>query len=98
MSHLKAQTAQWSQGSTAVVQNLQWFETLLEAVHKKQLNESSAPHVCSCQNFIRFLCDVVHTQQHLLQQGILRDVSKAPDYSHGTAVWHTASWFSARST
>lgn len=43
MSHLKAQTAQWSQGSAAVVQNLQWFETLLEAVHKKQLNESSAP-------------------------------------------------------
>lgn len=43
-------------------------------------------------------CDTVHIQQHQLQQGILGDVSKAPDDSHGTAVWHTAIWFSARST
>lgn len=56
-----------------MVQNLQRFEILLEAVHNKTLNQSSSPHVCSCQDITHVRCDAMHIQQHLLQQGIPRD-------------------------
>lgn len=75
---------QWSQDSTAMEQNLHWFENNWMNSH---------PHACSCQDIPCFCCDTVHIQQLLLQWGSLRDVYKAPDDSQGTA-----GWFPARST
>lgn len=96
MCHLKAQTAQWSQDSTAVVQNLPWFETLLEAIQKNNWMNNHPPCLF-LPGHPSFLLWHSACSAALLQQGILRDVYKAPDDSCGTAVWHTAGWFSARS-